>query len=760
MLLAAAYLLLHQAPDPASIHVTYKTVAVPVSKAVAGIAKQTKTDLAVTGIIANEPIIVRLNNATLKDAMDQIASVTTAVWQRQGNAFTLQRTDEMQQQLEDKATQEKVDKYGVMLKKIIGRQKTKPLDQATAQDLVKRMSVSYTPDGTPQTGDTIQKQVENSEKLGKLDGDHRLIDEIVQCLDPQLLATDPYPDHIVLSNDPRPLQRKLNISNDDFLQMIQEQNNWTAAVNANQKGAVNYMFMGGGGDRRVINPNDARLVVTLSADTDSGLQITAYIVNSKEEEYMMANDYISPDFSFEEGDTPPITPPEEKPKPNTYLKLGLTPVKLSPEAQEMRELVAPLETEHAVQTRAASKGLQQLLLDPTNHDPLSWAPSEVLIGIAEQKDWNMVARLPDNDLISAGTESLDKSDPANFLYQRDDDCNVKIDGSWLTVKPKDTLDTEKVRVNRAALATYEQTILQSGYSSVEAEADFLAANQPGVDYSLASNYASMISPGSNSFDTSSYGSNDVDAMRFYGMLGPDLREQLQQGNGIQTSELNDEQQAALAHLVMQPPDPDVVAMMGDQQKEAQNMAIVQDIEDGKPQPMQKLDDEDTEFLTTATPPALITARFVQGHGLKVKYDESYPDMQNGQQAMHSYTVEQWADPEIGDYTIRRHGKDTSTSYAWADKRDIHLAIKLSDSYSISTAFTEHRNNLSVWGPVAQLPADLQKQVTEIMNQKNGMMGDYDVSSFIPDGSGGATIVTSGEKGDNNNGGGGGTPPPA
>src|SRR5438105_3393779 len=77
-----------------TVHVTYKTVAIPARQAIADLAKISHQDLRVENELAGQPLILRLNDVPLKDAMDRIASVLHGGWFRDRTQFTLQRTDE------------------------------------------------------------------------------------------------------------------------------------------------------------------------------------------------------------------------------------------------------------------------------------------------------------------------------------------------------------------------------------------------------------------------------------------------------------------------------------------------------------------------------------------------------------------------------------------------------------------------------------------------------------------------------------------
>lgn len=726
MILAQATLLLLAATTRQDLttKVNYKTVAVPAAKAIADIAKQTKIDIVVIAPLDKEPIIVNLKDVPLKDAMDKIADVLDGKWVQQGKAFTLQRPDEMQQKLLDDRTADKGAKIAAAQKKILDQSPLKPLDEAALRDLISKLTVDVT--AFTSVGDESRaKMIAKRQEIMKYEtqvGSQRLCREVLAILDPQQLATDPYPENIVLSNDPKPLERKLEISDNDLRQIAEEQNLWFKLTKDIENDA-SAMFLDGSELERAIDPNDLRIIASVQVD-DGSFNMSVTLVNSKNELYLTAQDYLNATDPSLTGQVP-APPTKEATKPNPYAKYGFAPIPLSAEAQEMRVLIGALEKRRTgAVVRAAKKEMQDLLMDSLNHDPLSWAPSEVILGIADQKHWNVVARLTDRDIIAAGSETLTKSDPANFLFLRENSTNIAIKDGWLTIAPKDILDMERTRTDRATLARYARAIQQTGYSTIDAEADFYAGNVLGVDPRLAATYAILIHPDSDPFGDGSYINNDPAAMRLYGLLGTDQREQIQQGKPLQTNQLNDEQREAFTQLIMEPPTPDYVDLYLQSQSAALTDAapVKTEYDDPStlPAAIEKYEDEPLEVLETNTPGnAMISARVASGHGLKAKYNIVVDPAKS-----ETYTIEEWIYPELG-MDPGGPGPGSEPTYAWGDKREIHFAIKISDKISITTLFTEHKNNLSMWGPASKLPQELQKALEDAKAARRGYEGMSD-----------------------------------
>src|SRR4051812_44743010 len=92
-----------------SVHVTYKTVAAPARQAIADLAKISHQDLRIDNELGNQPLILRLNDVSLKDAMDRIGAVLHAGWFRDRTQFTLQRTDDMTAKLQQDEVQKRLD---------------------------------------------------------------------------------------------------------------------------------------------------------------------------------------------------------------------------------------------------------------------------------------------------------------------------------------------------------------------------------------------------------------------------------------------------------------------------------------------------------------------------------------------------------------------------------------------------------------------------------------------------------------------------
>ena len=301
---------------------TYKTVAVPASRAIAEIAKLTKTDLGVNEPLASQPIILRLYQVPLKDAMDKIAAVLNGEWSQNKTAFTLQRTATIQARLEEEAVQRRLAKlrkiwdnelkyraqYPLDLESAVGYLQKQKRDQEEAQKAYEEARAH------PQQAQKVTDKVPTDEEIEAMSksweaerdsealrehvtAEGRLSDRVLMAIDPAIVASLNGPSHMVFSTAPKPLQYKLEMSDEDFQVLVTEQNIWTAADRQVNKTDPDSYF-----GRKKINPNDARLVVVMDRDEDGMSNYSQlYILDSKGRQ--LVEGHISPGMmSYQYGD--------------------------------------------------------------------------------------------------------------------------------------------------------------------------------------------------------------------------------------------------------------------------------------------------------------------------------------------------------------------------------------------------------------------------------------------------------------------------
>ncbi len=734
-----------------TVHVTYKTVAVPARQALSALAQLTHVDLRVDDGLGAQPLILRLGDVPLKDAMDKIAATLHGTWSQNKTQFTLMRTDAISSQLQQAANQKKLDRIVKTLQNRLKDRAQTPLDidsavallqqqQQQQADDMKQMAdfekqmkdKGYGPNNLPgpservAMGKAYEAEQAKRQNLEHLTGDGRLYDRVLAAIDPNAFLSPYVQRRVVFSTDPKPMQAKLQMSEEDFEALIAEQNVWTEALKRSGKPTNDEMSFS---DRKPINPADAKVVAMGEySSEDVPFMFQIYIVDSKGNQLIQSDPGgMLSDFSnFQMMRTAP-----------NFSKLELPTVKLSPLAREMFA-VSNAQNQNSVDgVRPASDALHQFLLDSANHDPLSLAVSETLIGIADGKSWNMVASPPDNLATYPLDGTADAVQADHFLEEcAMSKCTISTDNGWLTLTPSEPLKTEAERTNRASLGQMLQGEDKLGYASIDDMAAFAAANGPKVDTALISFYLKLCYPAEASFEGA-----DLSTLRFYGLLSGQQRESFLAGQKVQFQLLGSDQQDALIPLLLGPtsvesaddsmdtttPDASGVAALP---AAAADRAAVKPGADAAvsadDMTLQPLDLEVTEFLQQIPDPTVeVSLNLVEDQAVHVKATATpsangsprHPAYIDAEMAGMGYLGsmgggETWLTPdEVGMYVARKR-TNLSFTFAAAPERVLNLGLKVAGKIRVISSVSEHHKDLTPFGPYEKLPEDIRRKADE------------------------------------------------
>ena len=747
--------------------VTYRTVAVPASKAIADLAKATHVDLGVTAPLDSQPLIICLKDVPLKEAMDKIAAVLHGRWSQNKTAFTLQRPDDIQEALTQAVYQERLAQLTKSVNKRLSYRAQTPFDaQAVEADLRKQkkemedqqkeMEKQAAAGGPPnatvitdgQMGDDpskmTQEQMEAMQKKWQKEQDDRrtkshanvngrLKDRILAGIDLTVLASLPEERKVVFSTNPRPLEYKLNLSDDDMQAIANEQNAFTTAqkrVFPNDD-EMNYYS-----DRKMLSPSDFRIVAQLQGNGPGIGYMQIYVLNNKGQQLVSPDDY-GPGFDGAFGDDFMLDYSDyQRPAYEDFSKLNMPAIALSPISRELTSLERLQAGRSDQITRPPSPELKALLLDAPNHDPLSFAVSEILMGAADGKSWNLVASPADsNEQYATYMSEAAKVEPQNFLMAASEEANVVAKDGWITLSPKHPLQVEEERTDRASLSALLSAIVSAGYPTIEDVSAFAAANRSGVDQSLAQNLISLFSP-----NTAIYEMGDWHALRFLGLLSNDEAQAMINDKKVQVTSLHDEEQQELNAIVLNGASAtgsddfkgvqDDEDMMMSQQDEAITEATAATDETATDDQSAYLPLEDDPFeILAGLPDPASTVSLADRSTIAVRMHTTRDpnDTNMSRQSrfadygdMYMGSSDRWVETyTIASYEARKNNKRVIT-YASCGKRQIQLKLRLSNKIEIAPVLSEFHNDMTPFGPLSKLP----KAVLDRVEKMKGDMGRY------------------------------------
>jgi len=206
--------------------ITYRTVAVPIHKALDEISAQTKLKLYASDELQDEPVILKLTHVSAQEFMDRFASIIGGEWTDRGKGeYEFARSDKVRAKLKADAllTQSKLIEGA--LKRAVEEVDKVSFDAKQAASLASSFAgaINLQKDGRPNFS-VERKLIESAP-------DARLLARIVAQLDPMLIADLPPSGIVVVSNQPTKMQKEVVFNADKAAeQFVSEQNLLASAM--------------------------------------------------------------------------------------------------------------------------------------------------------------------------------------------------------------------------------------------------------------------------------------------------------------------------------------------------------------------------------------------------------------------------------------------------------------------------------------------------------------------------------------------------
>jgi hypothetical protein len=514
---------------------TYSTVAVPTARAVEEIAKFSGAKLEVSPSQNRDVLVIKVKDVTVRQLMDQIAVATSGEWKEDNGVWRLSRDTAKQGAEERKELVDKTNKVRAAIKKLV--EQLKPGKKQTSAD------------GEPVTISAAQAMMGGSGAGGKA-----IIDMLAR-IDPSLIAGLDKDGRLVFATNPTRMQRPLQIDSASITQLIQDHNREAEAAKKMESDAPKTpeqeqaeewaaKFMPGMMHRRepiTAAPAKILLVITrvgLLMGTSATLRLfdaKGQVVFEATQPIPLGDDMISEmtsgevsiDASGQVVEKPKSDPTDDGPE-----------IKLSPIAQEMSTMFARYYGQGADEPKLSPE-VAERLRHPEKWDPLSYDVSESILAVAENKNLNVVANVPDGlagNFVTMFTGSKKRTIGSFFKQLQDGSETVAtVADGWLIVRPAAPPEARRMRVSRAALATL---ITASAGKEVPALDDLAAyaleAEDPQstpIVLPYIANFAA------NALQGGMMGMLNWDMLRLYGTLGAPQRQSLTAGGKIAFSAL-------------------------------------------------------------------------------------------------------------------------------------------------------------------------------------------------------------------------------
>jgi len=493
--------------------------AISVGHALELIRAKTGTPLFAEAEIANDPVILQVNNVPEDALLQRIAKVTLGRWRNEKGAWILSRDSAQLEAARRHVTQ----LFAQFLAKDIADLKAKYSgDKRLTSDnmlewLQKRYSQMHITRSRDGSGITI-----HDSGVGGMFGNNgtpiirQTMADALESIAPEEVAALDEHARLVLSTQPTRAQIDWGEKGRAILQnYLALRRAWNQAAQQ-MPPPESSIAVGRIGEvaklRLVIVRDKESLDFTLTALTPKG---------------KIADQYSAGFMEGVEGN--------EEPKPLPASKADTQIIPFDSEAQELQA-----QRDERRGATLISDGLREKLMHPTKHDPLEWAPSEALMGMATAEQLNLVASVPDYDLIPfefpmGGSVSV--SDVKKWLGRLD----AQMQDGWLTVSSPDPYHSVRDRVARRDLEALLDDIGRSPGRRIETIAAFVNAHPDERSY-FVSQMLDLTFPWSQ-WDLTS------PSIEWYGSLSVPEREVLRAGNPLPVSNLSEPQFALLERAI-------------------------------------------------------------------------------------------------------------------------------------------------------------------------------------------------------------------
>jgi hypothetical protein len=527
--------------------VNYTTVAVPIRTALADISKQSNVSLDVEGYLQNEPVILRVNDATVGDTMKHIAAAMNAEWRPVKGGFELYRSQELTDKLQKSALDTRANVIRECIEKKLAEQsKLPPFTPSSARSIATswaRLAIAG----------LRQSTEEDNNLRAILDPqmpDRRAIWRVLSAVDPHLLARVQTDSQITFSTRPSAAQVQLPESILEAASTWQEDHNLLAnEIDTALGGAAVHDWVNDEGDVFASMPQQpSRLDLSvLKYGSIHTLSITLMAFDQQGSPLVA----ISAQLSLSSSEA--VSAPQKAYADDLKKGAPGDPIALSPMSQQLTDHEKDITRRGS---KEISKELRDCLLHPEQHEPLSMVVSDALLDDAQLENRNLVANVDDSlagSLLFAASQGNLKTGVLRDIIRGSvaaNDGAIAEPDAWMEISSTDPESMMARRIDRSVLGDYLRAREDKGYVSIADAGHLASAVKIHSVPAVASLQMFLLWPSSEM----PFGYDTIDLLKLYDSLDPQQLDRMAQGNPISVAELRADQRAALESLVYQTRD--------------------------------------------------------------------------------------------------------------------------------------------------------------------------------------------------------------
>ena len=505
--------------------ITYRTYAKPLPAVLADLSKQTGIEFTCSTDFDREPLILKLTNIKLQRAMEEISKATAGGFVKTDHGFRLQ-TSAQAQAMHEKAIDDRAKFFSQSIQKLVDQYH---LDQPFDENAAKKIA---------ETEIALEKQIEVDPDQNKNTPMMRALFAALQSLDPREVAQLRVGQLAVFSSKPGPLERPLANGDKISSDFVERQ----AMVSDSYDNLLNSETVPMQTEKGKLKMKGAPTRVVLTLDV-YGPQ--TFIPRIEIEGCNARATYITfPEIGIP---TPPpndVLPfvPKRKPGP------GLDFRPITAEIASHIPDIWNMDSLDGLNT--LSKDLQEAILHPTTHEPLSFATSDLVLGYADANHLD-VAFCPTDACEEIAYQTRRDGPISEDLFRKEmykDQEEMNEEEGCLIGCPRDPIQAREDRMPRDVLESYLQEIASQQFRSVENVSDFERKLPTYSDRSLAE--IGMYCLIGQSYPWPIYRAFRS-AAAFYGTLSEDQQKKVDAGKlTLAVSDLNQDQVELLHTLFL------------------------------------------------------------------------------------------------------------------------------------------------------------------------------------------------------------------
>ncbi|MEA2553789.1 MAG: hypothetical protein QOJ65_1965 [Fimbriimonadaceae bacterium] len=516
--------------------VDYTTSAIPMEQAVAAISKQVGKRLTVGNDLAGEPIVLRLKDVPLEEAMAKLAEVIGAEWVPIRDGQMLTRTPAVIARLQAQDQARLAAAIRKDLERMVAARKGQPqLDAAEAKKIAERYVNMLVAEKQrlPSGGSSLRRD------LSDRTADGRLMTDILVAIGPERLAGLGR-GRPVFAIDPTPAQRPIEgLGEERVQQYIAERNLLADALELAMKPVLHDGLRGPSIQAAAAPIKDTTVRVLIEfqpAPQQSQLWGYLKVYDSKGHalaESQLSMNRLGYDEWLRERTRVRVASIKEP-----SIKIDPFLVEIAKRAEDVPSAPSP---------RQLDPKALEYLLRPDLHDPLNLAFSQIVLSVGERENRNVIATMADQGIYTAvrACEAGEVKAPVfEMLISRWMGGSFQRPDGWYIAAPKSVLEASLDRGDRSALARFMQATFNQGFTKLEDWAALAVASEGDGAQHFAYAYRNLLRAQNAMYDWA-----DWNGYRLFGLLSPEQELSLAGGGTLPYRALTREQQSCLSKML-------------------------------------------------------------------------------------------------------------------------------------------------------------------------------------------------------------------